>query len=271
MAIKEHDLEFEGIPVHCYEGGQGFPILLIHGSGPGTASASNWARVIEPLSRRYHVCAMDLIGYGLSGRKPRQPYFDMKLWARQSQFVLQHVAPGGPLGVIGHSLGGAIALRVALGETRVTKLLVQGSLGIKIKLNTAIRVSWSVPKDAAAFRKFYEDVIKVKGEITEEFIRERLSIVRKDGYDAYFNRMYAGNKQRYIDEAAAPKTKLKTLQCDVLMVHGADDTCVPFEEGAVPLAKLMPRADLVRIANCGHPCSFDMPDKFLTYAEAFFG
>ena len=34
---------------------------MIHGSGPGTASASNWTHVMRPLSRRYHIVAMDLI------------------------------------------------------------------------------------------------------------------------------------------------------------------------------------------------------------------
>jgi 2-hydroxymuconate-semialdehyde hydrolase len=271
MAIREHDLSFEGIPVHCYEGGSGFPIVLIHGSGPGTSSSSNWGKVLAPLSERYHVCAMDLVGYGLSGRKPKEPYFDLDLWARQVRFALARISPTGPVGLIGHSLGGSISLRAAFGHKRLSKLMLQGSMGHRTKVNTAMRVSWTAPKDEAAFRKFYRDIIKVKGEVSDAFIRERLRIVRKDGYDKYFNKMFAGDKQRYIDRASYSKAKLKTLKCEVLLVHGSDDTCIPFEEGAVPLAKAIPQADLVRIANAGHPCSLDMPEKFLAYATSFFG
>jgi 2-hydroxymuconate-semialdehyde hydrolase len=269
--IKEYDLPFKGTTIHCYEGGQGYPIVLVHGSGPGTASASNWGRVLTPLSDRYHVLAMDLVGYGLSGRKQEEPYFDMNYWAQQVQFVLNHFSPRGPIGLIGHSLGGAIAIRGALLEPRVDKLLLQGSLGAHIKLNTAIDVSWDVPKDEAAFRHFYKTVIRVKGELSDDFIRDRLAIVRKDGYDRYFAKMYAGDKQKYLDQAELPKERLAALGCEVLMIHGEADTCVPFEEGALPLAEAIPHADLIRLAHCGHPCSFDAPEKFLKFAKAFFG
>jgi 2-hydroxymuconate-semialdehyde hydrolase len=270
MTIEEHDLPFEGTTVHCYQGGRGYPIVLVHGSGPGTASASNWGRVMGPLAERYQICAMDLIGYGLSGRKASEPYFDMELWTRQVQFVINHLAPEGPVGLIGHSLGGAIALRAASRESRVEKLLVQGSLGVPIKLNTAVELSWQVPKDEAAFRHFYKTVIRVKGELSDDFIRERLAIVRKDGYNVYFNRMYTGDKQRYLDMAALPKSDLSRLKCKVLMLHGDADTCVPFEEGALPLAEAIGHADLIRLAGSGHPCSFDVPDKFLKYAKTLF-
>jgi 2-hydroxymuconate-semialdehyde hydrolase len=113
MPLRELDLEFEGTTVHCYEGGQGYPLLMIHGSGPGTASASNWKHVMEPLAERYHnIVAMDLIGYGLSGRKKKEPYFDVRMWHRQGEFVLDYLAKTGPVGVIGHSLGGYLALRL---------------------------------------------------------------------------------------------------------------------------------------------------------------
>ena len=209
MAISEIDISFEGINAHCYVGGSGFPIVLVHGSGPGTASASNWGRVLEPLSGHYRVCAMDLIGYGLSGRKPKEPYFDIDLWVRQVRFVLNYHASDGPIGLVGHSLGGAISLRAALLEPRVSKLLLQGSLGAPIKLNQAIDVSWGIPKDLDAFRSFYRDIIQIRGEISDEFLKQRLATVRKDGYDKYFTSMYSGDKQKYLDLSVVPKDELE--------------------------------------------------------------
>jgi 2-hydroxymuconate-semialdehyde hydrolase len=214
---------------------------------------------------------MDLIGYGRSGRKKREPYFDLDLWVRQGRFVIDHLAPQGPVGVIGHSLGGGIALRTALKDKRIAKLMLQGSLGVKIKLNTPIRVSWTPPKSLAAFRKFYKSVIKVRGEISDDFLRERLAVMQKNAYSDYFATMFKGNKQRYIDMTSLSASQLKKLKCEVVMIHGADDTCVPFEEGAVPLADMLPQADLVRLADCGHPCSFDKPEKFMQVAHDFFG
>jgi 2-hydroxymuconate-semialdehyde hydrolase len=214
---------------------------------------------------------MDLAGYGLSGRKAAEPYFDMDLWARQVQLGINHVAPSGPVGLIGHSLGGSVVLRAALNNARVNKVLLQGSLGVKFPINEAIEVSWSVPKDAAAFRDFYERVIRVKGNLSDRFIEDRLAICRKDGYDKYFNQMFAGNKQVYLDQTALPPARLADLKADVLLIYGDDDACVPFEGPGLALANAIKQADVVRFANSGHPCSLDVPEKFLKYATCFFG
>ena len=100
MTLKQRDIAFEGTTIHCYEGGRGYPLLMIHGSGPGTASASNWIHTMEPLSRRYRIIAMDLIGYGLSGRNRREPYFDVEMWTRQARHVLDRLSKKGPVGIV---------------------------------------------------------------------------------------------------------------------------------------------------------------------------
>jgi len=271
MPVKEHDVAFEDTKIHWYEGGKGFPLLMIHGSGPGTASATNWAHVMDPLSRHYHVIAMDLVGYGKSGRKPQRPYFDLKMWVRQGQFLLDRVAPKGPVGIVGHSLGGAIALMIALETPRVSKLVLQGSLGGQERITRPIAQSWRVPKDAAAFKVFYRDVIKVRAPLTEAFVRERMALLKKDGYDKYFNAMFAGDKQQYVDQTMIPRRSLAKLKAETTMIHGADDTCIPFEDGALRLAARLPKVDLIRLADCGHPCSFEQPRKFMELVKMAIG
>ena len=139
MAVREHDVKVAGIKIHCYEGGKGYPILMLHGSGPGASSVGNWVKVMGPLSRRYHVLAGDLIGFGQSGQKERQPYFDVDLWTRQGEALLNRVAKRGKVGIIGHSLSGYLALRIAAGNPRVDKVLVTGSLGAKYKIGRSWR------------------------------------------------------------------------------------------------------------------------------------
>ena len=92
MALHESDLPFEGTTIHCWEGGTGFPVLMLHGSGAGASTPGNWRRVIEPLAQNYRVLAADLIGFGLSGRKKEKPYFDVEMWLRQGQYPAR--APG---------------------------------------------------------------------------------------------------------------------------------------------------------------------------------
>ena len=271
MAIKEYDLPFEGTTTHCYESGKGYPLLMIHGSGPGTASASNWMHVMRPLSRRYHIMAMDLIGFGLSGRKAKEPYFDIGMWSRQAQFVLDRLAPKGPVGLIGHSLGGYLVLRLAANNPRVDKVLAQGSLGARFKPNTAIDLSWTLPKSAADFRKLYEHITMDASVMSDAFVKSRLEVIRRDGYDVYFSKMFKGDNQRYLDKTVLSQAELKRLKCQVTLIHGAQDRAVPFKQAAVPLADAIAQADLIRIAECGHGPSLDHPKKFLDAARTLFG
>jgi 2-hydroxymuconate-semialdehyde hydrolase len=271
VPIKEYDLEFEGTSVHCYEGGRGYPILMIHGSGPGTASMSNWVHVMRPLAKHYHILAMDLVGYGRSGRKADEPFFDIELWTRQARFVLKRLARSGPAGVIGHSLGGFLALRLAAREPRINKALVQGSLGARMRMNHALRVAWTFPRNEAAFRLLYRYVTRNTAAVSQAFVRDRLKLIGKEGYGAYFSRMFQGDKQRYLDQAVLSGAELKKLKCDLVLLHGDQDLAVPFEQGSLRLAASLPHADVVRLANCGHPCSFDQPEKFVKVARALFG
>ncbi|GAA5233095.1 alpha/beta fold hydrolase [Verticiella sediminum] len=73
--MQQHALQFEfaGIAVGFYEAGAGLPLLLLH--GPGASSRGNWSAVFGPLAERFHVYAMDLVGFGQSGRKPSPRYF----------------------------------------------------------------------------------------------------------------------------------------------------------------------------------------------------
>jgi 2-hydroxymuconate-semialdehyde hydrolase len=272
MPIKEYDLKFEGTTIHCYEGGKGYPILMIHGSGPGTASASNWARVMGPLSRRYHILAMDMIGFGLSGRKPKEPYFDLNMWTRQGQFVLDRLSRRGPVGIIGHSLGGYLTLRIASNNPRVDRVLTQGAVGAKYKANHAIDISWRFPKSEAALRKLYDVVVFNAGPLSDAFFQERLAVINKDGYDEYFSKMFKGNKQRYLDKAVLNKAELKRLKGKAItLLYGAHDTAVPYMKCGVPLADSIPHADLIRLANCGHGPAIEQTEKFLSIARAQFG
>ena len=107
MESKHTDVE--GYKVHYWEGGKGFPILMMHGVGPGTSIMGNFQPALDGLCEQFHIFAMDLIGFGGSDRKTSTPYFDVDLWVRQAEAMLKLMPPG-PVGVIGHSMGGALAL-----------------------------------------------------------------------------------------------------------------------------------------------------------------
>ena len=58
------------ITLHLNEVGEGPPLILLHGSGPGATSWSNFKHNLPALSRRFRVLAVDQPGYGLSDKPP---------------------------------------------------------------------------------------------------------------------------------------------------------------------------------------------------------
>ncbi len=52
-----------GIRTNYHEVGEGAPVLLIHGSGPGVTAWANWQRNLPELAKSFHVLAPDMIGF----------------------------------------------------------------------------------------------------------------------------------------------------------------------------------------------------------------
>ncbi len=270
MSFTEHDIAHQGHTIHVWEGGKGFPILMLHGSGPGAGTIGNWRLVMEPLSGDYRVAATDLIGFGESGRKSETPYFDLGLWQSQAQAVLDRLSDG-PVGIIGHSLSASLALRLAIANPRVTKVLTTGAMGAYFTVNDDTVRCWSFPETKDDLRGALETLVFDQSVITEPFLENRIKILHDGVYGPYFKSMFAGDKQSYVDAAALNPEALARLDCDVAMVHGRDDRPFPWAENTLKLAPLMPNADMTVLARCGHSPALEHPDKLLAIARSLFG
>ena len=107
-----------------FEGKQKQPILLIHGFG---ASVYHWRYNIPYLARKYHVYAIDLLGFGLSD-KPILDY-SAELWRDQVlEFIKEIIYPETkkPVVTIGNSLGGFTALYAASKSNNNNDNLING-------------------------------------------------------------------------------------------------------------------------------------------------
>lgn len=86
------------------EGGVGEPVVLVHGFG---ASADSWNRFAKPLTKRYHVIAPDMPGWGASTRLETASYGYPAQIERLHQFLSQLGL--GRVHLVGHSMGGFIS------------------------------------------------------------------------------------------------------------------------------------------------------------------
>jgi 2-hydroxymuconate-semialdehyde hydrolase len=267
--MQERSFDFSGIPVHYLEGGQGLPLLLIHGSGPGASTLGNWRLVLEPLADSFHVFGMDLVGFGLSGRKTHPPYFDVPLWTEQCLAMLGRM-PGERVGIIGHSVSGALALKLAAHEPRVAKVMTTGTMGAVFAPNAAALRTWTFPRNRDELRQAAESLIYDSALIDDAYLANREKVLFSGGYEAYFTTMFAGDKRRFIDEASLSAEELGRVRCEVLMVHGREDRPFPAESLTLALARSLPQADVVLLGRCSHSVAFEHPLKFVALAEGFF-
>ena len=122
-AMKSRSMLLHGRAVNCVEAGSGPVLLLIHGMA---GNVGNWQEVIEPLARHHTVVAPDLPGHGASA--PGAGDYSLGALAaglRDLLVVLGHERAT----LVGHSLGGGIAMQFAYQFPEITERLVLVSSG----------------------------------------------------------------------------------------------------------------------------------------------
>jgi FAD/FMN-containing dehydrogenase/pimeloyl-ACP methyl ester carboxylesterase len=126
IPATERRLELAGVSTAFLEGGEGPPVVLLHGPG-GNAGA--WLRVIPGLVRTHQVIAPDLPGQGASTLGgDGEPEADLVIaWLSE---LIESTCPSPPA-VVGYALGGAIAARLAVHHgNRLSRLVLVDALGL---------------------------------------------------------------------------------------------------------------------------------------------
>jgi 2-hydroxymuconate-semialdehyde hydrolase len=249
--VTTEDWEFEGHRVRIHRSGEGSPVLLLHGIGPGTSIPANFGAVIPALAARHAVYGMDLIGFGGSSGKAAPPFLDFALWRRQTAFVADRI--GAPaLRVWGQSMGGALALWLAAERANVTKVVTTGAGGGLHRLNASLDRFWSLPPSREALRAAMIDSVYDPAEISDALVAQRYETLQQGEVGPYFARMMREDKQAFLDAAFLAPPVLGAIAAEALLIHGREDRPVPYEENASYHARFIPRADLVLLGRCGH-------------------
>jgi haloacetate dehalogenase len=120
--FDEFDIPTSGTTIHGRRGGQGPPVLLLHGI-PETHVM--WHRVAPRLAEHFSVVATDLRGFGDSGKPPSTPDhapYSMRELARD-QVEVMHALGHARFGVVGHDRGARCAYRLALDHSQAVSRL----------------------------------------------------------------------------------------------------------------------------------------------------
>jgi len=112
-------IELSGQHLEYFEQGAGEAVVLLHSTG---ASGSQWRRLAAELGDRFRVVAPDLCGYGGSG--PWKGKGEISLAAEAALVAALIERLDQPVHLVGHSFGGAVALRLAQERPELLKSLV---------------------------------------------------------------------------------------------------------------------------------------------------
>ena len=145
--IHSHYAQVGGYRIHYYEGGEGPPLVFVHGLG---AESLNWVPAMLDMRHQFHVYAIDLLGHGDS-QKPDIAYSI----EQQSEMLRQFLATQNikSADVVGVSMGGWVALKLAIEHPEVVnRLVVADAAGLKFQTDITVKNFLpATPEEFAAF------------------------------------------------------------------------------------------------------------------------
>lgn len=249
--------ELDGLDLHYTTAGRGPATLLLHGLG---GFAESWRHTMDALAPHGTVIALDLPGFGQSA-KPRRRY-GLGFFTDVVRHALRALDID-RVRLVGHSLGGAVAVAYALTSPgQVDRLALVGAVvpGFPLRPSVVYRVMVMrglgeviarliTPRicTTALERCFFEpDPVEVAFLVSHEY-RVRTA---PEGRAAYLATL-RGVRRDLADGAPVYRAAMAQSRCPVLVIHGRQDRVVPFGH-AQSVVRGVPRAEGRWLDRCGH-------------------
>lgn len=239
-----------GISTNYLEAGEGDPVVMVHGSGPGVSAYANWRLSIPALSQKLRVLAPDMVGFGYTERPARIDY-NIETWTDQLIGLLD-VLDIGAASLVGNSFGGAIALRAAARHSdRVNRLVLMGSVGVPFAITEGLDAVWGYEPSVANMRAIMDYFAYDTRLLTDDLAQVRYRASTEPGFHESYSAMFPAPRQRWVDAMVTPAAEVAALPHRVLVVHGREDRVIPLTN-AYRLLELIPEAQLHAFGHCGH-------------------
>ncbi|MFT3768109.1 MAG: alpha/beta hydrolase [Minicystis sp.] len=273
-----------GGPVHLADfGGEGRPILLLHGLG---ASHTSWMAVGDALAARGRVIAPDLIGFGRTPLEGRSPSIESNVAMLGRLLDSLDGMTRGPVTLVGNSMGGLVSVMLAAARPdRIARLVL---------VAPALPRPPGAPVDVQVAALFSVFLLPVFGEITmrrrlaqagpERVLRDTLKLCGVDAdrikpevwqatlalaqerarwpwaTDAYLGA--ARSLVRIVSRRERVHAAIRSLRAPALLTQGTRDRLVPFVVSEAA-ARLRTDWKVERMEGVGHVPQIEVPDRWL--------
>lgn len=248
--------------IHYQEAGAGIPLLLLS-ANPG--DSRDFDAIIPALARHYHVIAPDWPGYGRSTLDIAPESVDLAMHDRVLRELLDALGQQ-PVLIIGNSLGGNVAARLAISCPERVRGLVLVSPGGFTPHNVFTRgfCRWQGSRFALSPRSFAGLYLRRRTPVVEQML-ERAVGEQSGGVALLRNRAVW---RSFLEADYDLRPQAHRIQSPVMLAYGRMDPVIsPYLDGRVA-RKCLPLARFAEFA-CGHAPFAELPDAFLAQVEPF--
>lgn len=213
-------IQLEGRTLRFFDRGEGAsPLVLIHGFG---GDLNNWLFNHDALAAGRRVIALDLPGHGESGKTLQRG--DLDELSQTVLSLLDHLDIESAH-LVGHSMGGAVALNTArLAPNRVRSLTLIASAGLGSQINGEYLQGFVDAANRNALKPQLVQLFSDPALVNRQMLEDMLKFKRLEGVDAALRllttQLFAGGQQH---------TDLRSVvaQQPSLVIWGANDTIIP--------------------------------------------
>jgi len=255
--------------------GDGPPLFLLHGSGPGVTGLENFAGNLDHYATRFRTYVPDLPGYGRSDPSP-----DGVDRAHESILAMMDALGVDRASIIGNSYGGIVASRFAASfPDRAERIVLIGGLGYNLFApfpNEGINLLSAFVEDPTAdrLRQWLHSMVWDKSVITDEMVERRLAqalepVTRETTYKMY-SRASLAALTGFASGAAGLKglAYLGDIRCPVLLAWGQDDRVSQMDRAFIPM-RIIPDCQVHLFPRCGHWVMIEAKAEFEAITMAF--
>jgi pimeloyl-ACP methyl ester carboxylesterase len=255
-----------GLHLHYLEWGAPYnpPLLLIHG---GSAHAHWWDHIAVDLAHDYRVLALDLRGHGDS-EWAAPPSYEIDDYVEDIAALVAHLQLA-PFTLIGHSLGGLIALSYATRHAATLSALVVVDMGPRLQPSRRMQLLSRIP--APIYRDEADLVHRFRLMPEETWAEPALlqHIARHSARPLADGRLTLKiDRATFIRGPHDVSARLSSITCPTLLIRGGASQTLSLDK-TKEMAALCPRLQPREIPGAGHHVFLDQPVAFLDVVRHF--
>ncbi|WP_406634567.1 alpha/beta fold hydrolase [Amycolatopsis sp. WGS_07] len=257
-----------------HEAGDGPPVVLLHGSGPGVTGWQNFRENLPSFAAHFRCLILEFPGFGVSDPVAEPP---MPAAERAVLDLLDGLGISSA-DLVGNSMGGFVATRTAIAQPeRVRRLVTVGGMGTNLfspAPGEGINLLTEFVEDPTRERlvQWLNSMVFDRRLITDELIEERWRLATAPDSLASAKKMYGKGVLQAQAAAAVDVTPLwatlRKIRARTLITWGRDDRVSPLDMALIPM-RTIPHAELHILPNCGHWTMIEQKDAWESAVLAF--